>query len=93
MLFDAQLSNNKNKFKTKCKTPKTTLKKPKFKPKKIETYTEFGLGKGCVIDQKNYRGTFIKGSPNEFYLLGFFDDLFQKQNKFITIKKKKTLNL
>lgn len=60
--------------------------------KKIETYTEYGLGNGGLIDQKQYEGTFIKGCPNDFFLLGFFNDFFKPQtnstSKYKNIKVK-----
>jgi len=48
--------------------------------KKIKTYTEFGLNKKGGMDQTKYNGTFIEGSQDDFYLLGFFKHFF-KQNK------------
>lgn len=60
---------------------KTTSKKPTFITKKIKTYTEFGLNKKGEIDRSKYQGTFIEGSQDDFYLLGFFKKFFkQKKN-------------
>jgi len=59
-------------------TCKPSNKQRKQSLKKIETYTVFGTGLGGVIDQKKYKGTFIKGSPNDFYLLGLFNNFFKQ---------------
>lgn len=45
----------------------------------IETYTVFGSSLDDVIDQNKYKRTFIKGIPNDNYLLGLFDDFFNQQ--------------
>ena len=75
-------------MKSKRNSVKPTICKPSIKERrqplrKIETYTVFGSGLGGVIDQNKYEGTFIKGSPNDFYLLGMFKHFFkQRQIKF-----------
>lgn len=74
------MKSKRNNVKSSCKPSNKERKQP-FK--KIETYTVFGLGLGGVIDQNKYEGTFIKGSPNDFYLLGLFNNFFkQRKIKF-----------
>ncbi|VVC25869.1 Hypothetical protein CINCED_3A017238 [Cinara cedri] len=70
--------NNEKYLNTKCEHPNKRQLKPNLKLKKIETYTVYGLGKGGVVDTNKYRGTFIKGSPDDFHLLGYFNELFNE---------------
>lgn len=48
-----------------------------MKLKKIETYTVIGLNKYGKKDLNKYQGTFIKGSPDGYHLLGLFNEFFQ----------------
>jgi len=74
------MQSKRNSVKPTCKPANKKRKQPL---KKIETYTVFGPGLGGVIDQNKYEGTFIKGSPNDFYLLGLFKHFFeQRKTKF-----------
>ncbi|XP_060851645.1 uncharacterized protein LOC132930004 [Rhopalosiphum padi] len=68
--------SKRNHVKSFCKP---SNKERKLPYKKIETYTVFGSGLGGVIDQNKYKHTFIKGSPNDYYLLGLFDNFFKQQ--------------
>ncbi|XP_025199243.1 fibrous sheath-interacting protein 2 [Melanaphis sacchari] len=70
------VTNKRNHVKPICKL---SNKERKLPFKKIETYTIFGSGLGGLIDQNKYKRTFIKGSPNDYYLLGLFDDFFKQQ--------------
>lgn len=52
-----------------------------FKVKKIETCTVYGKKKNGMIDQAQYKGTFIKGTPDDFNLLGFYNNFFNRNEK------------
>lgn len=69
------MKSRRNKVQPTCKPSNKERKQPL---KIIETYTVFGTGLGGVIDQNKYKGTFIKGSPNDFFLLGLFDRFFKQ---------------
>jgi len=71
-----QVTSKRNHTKPICKLNKE--RKLPFK-KKIETYTVFGFGLDGVIDTNKYKRTFIKGNPNDYLLLGLFDDFFDQR--------------
>ncbi|KAF0761961.1 fibrous sheath-interacting protein 2 [Aphis craccivora] len=70
------VTSKRNHTKPICKLNKE--RKLPFK-KKIETYTVFGFGLDGVIDTNKYKRTFIKGNPNDYLLLGLFDDFFDQR--------------
>ncbi|XP_050430449.1 differentially expressed in FDCP 8 homolog isoform X3 [Adelges cooleyi] len=76
--------SKKKNIKTNQDNKKSGIKRNTFK--KIETYTRYGKNKSGLIDPTKYEGTFIKGSPNNYFVLDFFSYLFEKSNSQISPK-------
>ncbi|XP_050529496.1 uncharacterized protein LOC126899034 [Daktulosphaira vitifoliae] len=83
-----KFKKNEKKFGKKKKLNRW-VKKP-FK--KIETYTVYGEKKGGIIDPSNYKGIFIKGSPEDFIVLDFYKYLFKEPTRDLQSKSNCVLN-
>lgn len=61
------------------------------KHKEIKSYTVYGRDKCGKLNLMDYKGTFIKGSPDEFILYGNTDRFFNgPKNKKPNDKKQKS---